>query len=58
MKPDAELREGVIPELAWDPQVTDPDAIAVAAKDGAVTLTGRAASPDPDRVDSYLAVSP
>ncbi len=24
----------------WDPQVTDPDAIGVAVKDGAVTLTG------------------
>lgn len=41
MKPDAELREDVIRELAWDPQVTDPDAIAVAVKDGAVTLAGR-----------------
>jgi osmotically-inducible protein OsmY len=47
MKPDAELREDVIPELARDPQVTDPDAIAV-VKDGAVTLTGRPADPDPD----------
>jgi osmotically-inducible protein OsmY len=27
-------------ELRWDPQVTDPDAIGVAVKDGAVTLTG------------------
>lgn len=41
MKPDAELREDVILELTWDPQVTDPDAIAVAVKDGAVTLAGR-----------------
>jgi BON domain len=41
MKSDAELREDVLRELAWDPQVTDPDAIAVAVKDGAVTLTGR-----------------
>jgi osmotically-inducible protein OsmY len=41
MKPDAELREDVTRELAWDPQVADPDAIAVAVKDGAVTLTGR-----------------
>ncbi|HEX3488354.1 MAG TPA: BON domain-containing protein [Streptosporangiaceae bacterium] len=41
MKPDGELREDVIRELAWDPQVTDPDAIAVAVKDGAVTLAGR-----------------
>jgi osmotically-inducible protein OsmY len=44
MKPDAELREDVIRELAWDQQVTDPDAIAVAVKDGAVTLVGRVPS--------------
>ena len=41
MKSDAELREDVLRGCAWDPQVTDPDAIAVAIKDGAVTLTGR-----------------
>jgi osmotically-inducible protein OsmY len=44
MKPDAELREDVIRELAWDPQVTDPDAIAVAVKDGAVMLAGKVPS--------------
>lgn len=44
MKPDAELREDVIRELAWDQQVTDPDAIAVAVKDGAVMLVGRVPS--------------
>lgn len=44
MKPDAELREDVIRELAWDKQVTDPDAIAVAVKDGAVMLVGRVPS--------------
>jgi osmotically-inducible protein OsmY len=41
MKSDAEIREDVIRELHWDPQVTDPEAIGVAVKDGAVTLTGR-----------------
>ena len=44
MKSDAEIREDVIDELQWDPQITDPDAIGVAVKDGAVTLTGHAAS--------------
>ena len=40
MKTDAEIREDVIRELRWDFQITDPDAIGVAVKDGAVTLTG------------------
>ena len=40
MKSDAEIREDVIDELRWDPQVTDPDAIGVAVTDGVVTLTG------------------
>src|SRR6201995_4980410 len=40
MKSDSQIREEVIHELRWDPQVTDPDAIGVAVKDGAVTLTG------------------
>jgi osmotically-inducible protein OsmY len=40
MKSDAETRADVLRELRWDPQVTDPDAIGVAVKDGAVTLTG------------------
>src|SRR5690242_21270451 len=44
MKPDAEIRDDVINELHWDPQVTDPAAIGVAVKDGAVTLTGRVPS--------------
>ena len=35
-----QIREEVIQELRWDPQVTDPDVIGVAVKDGAVTLTG------------------
>jgi osmotically-inducible protein OsmY len=40
MKTDAEIKEDVIRELRWDSQITDPDAIGVAVKDGAVTLTG------------------
>src|SRR5260221_581458 len=40
MKTDAEVKEDVIRELRWDPQLTEPDAIGVAVKDGAVTLTG------------------
>lgn len=40
MKSDSEIREEVIQELRWTPQVTGPDAIGVAVKDGAVTLTG------------------
>jgi osmotically-inducible protein OsmY len=40
MKTDSEIRDDVINELRWDPQVTDPDAIGVAVADGAVTLTG------------------
>jgi osmotically-inducible protein OsmY len=40
MKVDADIRDDVIDELRWDPQITDPDAIGVAVKDGAVTLTG------------------
>jgi osmotically-inducible protein OsmY len=40
MKSDSEIREDVIRELQWDPQVPDPEAIGVAVTDGAVTLTG------------------
>jgi osmotically-inducible protein OsmY len=40
MKSDAEIREDVIRELQWDPQVPDPEAIGVAVQDGAVTLAG------------------
>lgn len=40
MKSDVEIREDVIRELRWDPQVSDPAAIGVAAEEGAVTLTG------------------
>ncbi len=44
MKSDAEIKEDVIRELRWDPQVSEPDAIGVAVKDGAVTLTGHTSS--------------
>jgi osmotically-inducible protein OsmY len=40
MKSDSEIRDDVVDELRWDPQISDPDAIGVAVKDGAVTLTG------------------
>jgi osmotically-inducible protein OsmY len=40
VKSDSEIRDDVINELQWDPQITDPDAIGIAVADGAVTLTG------------------
>ncbi len=40
VKSGSEIRDDVINELQWDPQITDPDAIGVAVADGAVTLTG------------------
>jgi osmotically-inducible protein OsmY len=40
VKSDSEIRDDVINELRWDPQITEPDAIGVAVTDGAVTLTG------------------
>ena len=40
MKSDCDIREDVIRELEWDPQVSDPEALGVAVEDGAVTLTG------------------
>lgn len=44
MKTDSEIRDDVISELVWDPQVADPDAIGVAVTDGAVSLTGHVLS--------------
>jgi osmotically-inducible protein OsmY len=44
MKSDTEIRDDVIKELQWDPQITNPDAIGVAVTDGAVTLTGQVAT--------------
>jgi osmotically-inducible protein OsmY len=40
MKTDSEIRDDVIDELQWDPQITNPNAIGVAVADGAVILTG------------------
>src|SRR3979411_325914 len=40
MKSDAEIKEDVMRERQWDLQISDPKAIGVAVKDGAVTLTG------------------
>jgi osmotically-inducible protein OsmY len=45
MKSDAQLKQDVINELKWEPEVND-EAIGVAVKDGVVTLSGT--------VDSYL----
>jgi osmotically-inducible protein OsmY len=42
MKSDEEIRQDVISELMTDPQVSEPEEIGVAVKDGAVTLTGHA----------------
>lgn len=36
---DAAIRESVLSELKWDPKISSPD-IAVAVKDGVVTLSG------------------
>jgi osmotically-inducible protein OsmY len=44
VKSDAEIRDDVIDELRWDPQISDADAIGVAVRDGAVTLTGHVPS--------------
>ena len=40
MKTDTEIKDDVVEELRWDPQISDPEAIGVAVSDGAVTLTG------------------
>jgi osmotically-inducible protein OsmY len=37
---DSSIRESVISELKWDPKISTPDDIAVAVKDGIVTLSG------------------
>jgi osmotically-inducible protein OsmY len=44
VKSDNEIRDDVINELQWDPQITEPEAIGVAVADGAVTLTGHVAT--------------
>jgi osmotically-inducible protein OsmY len=40
LRTDASIREAVVSELKWDPQITTPDDVAVAAKNGVVTLSG------------------
>ena len=44
MKTDAQLKDDVLEELRWDPQVSDADAIGVGVKDGAVILSGHVPS--------------
>jgi osmotically-inducible protein OsmY len=44
MKADDEIRDDVIRELRWDPQIANPEAIGVAVQDGAVALTGHVSS--------------
>jgi osmotically-inducible protein OsmY len=44
MKTDEEIKEDVIRELQWDAQMSEPEAIGVAVKDGAVALTGHTIS--------------
>jgi len=39
MRPDSDIKEDVEDELQWDPEI-DPTDIAVAVKNGVVTLTG------------------
>jgi len=39
MRPDSEIKRDVEDELRWEPNV-DPTDIAVAVKNGVVTLTG------------------
>ena len=34
------IREAVISELKWDPKLSTPEDIAVAVRDGVVTLSG------------------
>jgi osmotically-inducible protein OsmY len=54
MKSDSQIREDVIRELRWDPQILDPEAIGVAVKDGAVTLAAARAA---ERVYGVKAVA-
>jgi osmotically-inducible protein OsmY len=39
VRTDDDIRDSVLEEIKWDPKITSPD-IAVAVKDGVVTLTG------------------
>src|ERR1700694_1661850 len=40
IRTDSSIREAVISELKWDPKIVTPDDIAVAVKNGVVTLSG------------------
>jgi osmotically-inducible protein OsmY len=40
LRTDASIREAVFSELKWDPQITTPEDVAVAVKNGVVTLSG------------------
>jgi osmotically-inducible protein OsmY len=44
VRTDASIRDAVIAELKWDPKITTPEDIALAVKDGVVTLSGFARS--------------
>ena len=44
MKTDTDIRDDVIEELRWDPQISQPENIGVAVADAAVTLSGHATS--------------
>jgi osmotically-inducible protein OsmY len=44
MKTDTDIRDDVIEELRWDPQISQPENIGVAVADGAVTLSGHTTS--------------
>jgi osmotically-inducible protein OsmY len=65
MKTDAQLKDDVIEELRWDPQISDADAIGVGIKDGAMILSGHvpnyaekmAAAQAAERVNGVKAVA-
>src|SRR5882762_1930991 len=40
VRSDSDIRDSVLLELKWDPKITHPDDIAVAVKNGVVTLSG------------------
>jgi osmotically-inducible protein OsmY len=40
VKTDEQIRQDVLFELRWDPKITSSDVIAIAVKDGVVTLSG------------------
>jgi osmotically-inducible protein OsmY len=40
LRSDNEIRDSLLFELKWDPKITHPEDIAVAVKDGVVTLSG------------------